>query len=278
LAIARRYDRSQVLKVGTHKMKLSNRAKSALATAGYSMDESSAIAQLAAFAAQNSGIDWANYYTHGDKRPGAWREGRRAYTQECRSITADWKRFKDALIQAALAGVTDEIVIAEAPHAFSGRLEWVSKDYLRQKHGLNADYSPRWDYCTGQYFPTEYRKAAATVLENATRTAKRNRPPEQRTVTSIAELRALNEANGGCWFGKSEMRFFGTRIESGILPGNRFVTSEQPPHGSRKFSVRSFDAQGDIDTVGDFCAYSNRADALLAARNFNVDNAITNAA
>ena len=248
-------------------MKLSNRAKSALATAGYSTDEQSAIAQLAAFAAQNSGIEPRNYYDPFDIRNGrreAYFQGRRAFAQEVRSITADWKRFRHALIQAAIDGVTDADVIREAPHAYSGRLEWVSVDYLRRKHGLNTDYTPGWNYCTGQYFPTEYRKAAACLLETAARLRRADRPAEMRSPVSIQDLKELNRKNGGCWFDQDSMRFFGTRICGGIRFGRFFITSEQPPHGSRRWSIRSFGKTGRIDTVGSFCAYLSLAQAEAA--------------
>jgi hypothetical protein len=75
----------------------------------------------------------------------------------------------------------------------------------------------------------------------------------------------LNEQNGGCWFEPDTMRFFGTRIESGIINGRYFITSEQQDGDSpRKFSVRSFDEAGKIDTVGEFHGYDTKAEALGA--------------
>lgn len=237
-------------------MKLTNRAKSALATAGYSANEQTAIAQLVAFAAQNSGIEFRDYYDPRDCNKQAILDGRRAYAQECRSITQDWRRFKEALIQAGIDQVIDGDVIAAAPGAFSSRLEWKS----------NGCGGGHWNYCTGQYFCTEYRKAAATVLEAAARARRASRPAEKRTPASIEDLKQLNRKNGGCWFEPSTMRFFGTRICGGIQFGRFFISSEQPPHGQRKYSVRSFDEAGDIDTVGEFCAYDTQAQAQAALR------------
>lgn len=244
-------------------MKISNRAKSALATAGYSVVETSAIAQLAAFAAQNSGIDFRNYYDPRDCNKQAVRDGRRAYASECRSITADWKRFKDALIQAGVDCVTDADVIAAAPQAFSGRLEWRPKQHHDTATG---QFVGQWDYCTGQYFPTEYRKAAATLLETAARLKRASRPPEHRMPTCIAELRALNRKNGGCWFEPGTMRFFGTRICGDVQFGRFFITSEQPPHGPRQYSVRSFNETGDVETEGEFGKFETQAQAQSALR------------
>lgn len=214
-----------------------------------------AICALVEFAAQNPKLELGNY--------GFDQNGRKAYKQEARNITTDWHRFQNALWEALAAGVKDADVIEAAKSAFSGRLEWVSKEYLREKHSLNTDYTPRWDYTTGQYWPTEYRKAAASVLEYATRDRQRQPKTEQMPRT-ISELKALNEKNGGCWFGKAEKRFFGTRIESGVIAGHYFITSEQPPHDRRKFTIRSFDAVGDVDTVGEFCAYNSASEARTA--------------
>lgn len=233
-------------------MKMTNRAKSALATAGLSAIESSAIAQLCAFAAQNSGMDARDYYDPHDLLSGrrsVYYQGVSAYKAEARSINADWRRFKDALAVAGAEGVTEADVIAEAPRAYSGRLSWAGG---------------HWEYCTGQYFPTEYRQAACAVLDAAIRRVRQSRPPQKLMPTSISELKALNEKNGGCWFGRGEMRFFGTRIESGIIRGRYFITSEQPPNGARAYSVRSFDDEGSIDTVGKFCSHATKASALVA--------------
>lgn len=249
-------------------MKLTNRAKSALATAGYPVNESSAIAQLVAFAAQNSGIDPRNYFDNwGDKN------GVKAFKDEQRSISEEWRRFKQALQVAAIEGVTDADVISEAPHAFSGRLEW--------KASRNAPIAEgeRWEYCTGQYFPTEYRAAAATLLEYATRKVRQARPPTtQDRITSIAELKALNAKNGGCWFEPSTMRFFRTKIESGIIGGRYFITSEQQDDDRpRNYTVRSFDTDGSIDTVGKFHEHHTKADAMDALREHLKATATVNA-
>jgi hypothetical protein len=271
------------------KTNISNRARAALATAGYDIASNPAIAALVAFAAQNPGLEPGNYIS--DPRD---LNGRRAFASEARSISADWRRFKAALVEAGTEGVTDAQVIEAAPRAFSGRLGFVAtcslwgtqeaskvteaKDHNgkpgyvlsptngkgQSSHQFREVVSIGVDYCTGQYFPTEYRKAAACVLEDAARIVRRSRPKVEQMPRSIAELKELNRANGGCWFEPSSMRFFGSRIESGIIRGRYFITSEQPPHGPRKYSVRSFDAKGSVDTVGEFCDYTTKADAMAA--------------
>lgn len=231
----------------------------------YNSKTNPAIAALVEFAAQNSGIESANYFQSWQDRSGI-----RAYRSETRDIGNDWKRFREALAIAAMEGVKDEHVIKEAPHAFSGRLEWKTTRTVWEGEAPNCTSREvaapgHWDYCTGQYFPTEYRKAAATLLEYATRLVRQAREPVKGAPVSIAALKHLNELNGGCWFEKSSMRFFGTRIESGIINGRYFITSEQQDEGRpRKFSIRTFDDEGSVDTVGEFHSHDTKRDALEA--------------
>jgi hypothetical protein len=265
---------------------MTKRAEKMLASAGYNSNENPAISALVEFAAQNSGIETGNYFDPYDRQAGrmqTYRDGVNAYRQEQRSISADLKRFKEALSAAHSDGVKDADVIEAAPRAFSGRLTWrdaklpkcvkCGADALCSAHAtentaqLKAYYATRnsWEYCTSQYFPTEYRKAAATVIEAATRTVRQARPAQKAKVASIADLKRLNEQNGGCWFEKASMRFFGTRIESGILRGHYFITSEQQDDDRpRKFTVRSFDDEGSIETVGEFHAHDSKASAIEA--------------
>ena len=156
--------------------------------------------------------------------------------------------------------MTDKEVIAAAPQAFSGRLTW-------EPYGKQGDPNQGhvWNYCAGQYFPTEYRKAAATVLEYALREVRRSRPAAKQQVSTISELKALNERNGGCWFERGTMRFFGTRIETGIIRGQYFVTSEQQDSDRpRLYTLRSFNDEGDVATVGEFQGHNSKAAAIAS--------------
>src|SRR6266478_3745368 len=236
--------------------------------------EQPAIAALVAFATQRSGIDRNNYYSPWDAGQ-TLRDGQRAFKEEQRDIKADLKRFRVALSTAAAEGVTDADLIAEAPQAFSGRLSWVDgqarcgctyappvglhawashfegkiHDVCGQPYRLEL-IDAHWVYCTGQYFPTEYRKAAATLLEYATRRVRQARPPETaECITSIAQLRDLNERNGGCWFSRSTMKFHGTTIQSGIIRDEYFITLDKrgfDESAGYGYTVRAFNSQGDV--------------------------------
>ncbi len=98
------------------------------------------LANLDAFVRQRSGMDYRNY---GDAA---------SYRSEQRSITRDLRDYRTLRAAVQWREGIDAAALKEAFRAFSGRLTWDGK---------------RMDYCTGQYFPTEYRKAACAVLASA---------------------------------------------------------------------------------------------------------------
>lgn len=108
------------------------------------------IAALRAFINQRSGIEWANYNC------GDYKRSREAFNGDYRPIL---KRGRQARAMLAVVEACDDITaddLIEASRAFSGRLQFVERD---GRVGV--------DYCTGQYFPTEYRAAACAVLASA---------------------------------------------------------------------------------------------------------------
>lgn len=87
------------------------------------------------------------------------------------------------------------------------------------------------------------------------------------TVNSIKD--SMRSA-GSHWFDPDTMRFFGTKVESTVYQGDGgvfFVTSEQPPHGQRGWTVRRFDAVlSKISTIGELAGHS-KEDAHTIASN-----------
>jgi hypothetical protein len=101
---------------------------------------------LRVFARQRSGIEWGNYGGDGS-----------AYRSEVRSITKDYAQAKVLLRSVELRGISADDIVRASRDAYSGRLTMTER----------ADGSIRIDYCTGQYFPTEYRRAVCAVLASA---------------------------------------------------------------------------------------------------------------
>ena len=92
---------------------------------------------------------------------------------------------------------------------------------------------------------------------------------------TLADFKRAHKAAGGHFFDRGAMRFFESRIESGLLKGGYFITSERFASisydadieiPSRMFHVRKIDEEWPlgIDRIGDH--YETREDAMDAVR------------
>ena len=100
---------------------------------------------LTKFVRQRPGLEYGNY---GDSR---------SYRAESRSISRDLQHATELIEQVGLSdSLSADAIIAACRGAYSSRLE-----ITETADGL------RIDYCTGQYFPTEYRRAVCAVLAGA---------------------------------------------------------------------------------------------------------------
>jgi hypothetical protein len=100
------------------------------------------IDSMRTFAHQRPGLEYGNY---GD---------RTSYQSEMRAITKDLHQARELLRYVELRdSITGDDIITASKNAYSGRLT------------IAADATI--DYCTGQYWPTEYRRAVCAVLASA---------------------------------------------------------------------------------------------------------------
>lgn len=123
------------------KVKTEKISKRALNLINHSGAISTAMRRLIIFAAQNPGFDPANYGGCAS-----------AYRSDSRQAQKAWREFYDLVWHYNIERLSNDDLQQAGKQAFSGRLEWNGKE---------------WDYCTGQYFPTEYRWAAVAVLKAA---------------------------------------------------------------------------------------------------------------
>ena len=245
------------------------------------IDVNEVLAALETWIKQRPGVDPRDY--------GDGRDGFKSYRAEVRAIGQDRKRALKALDEARGA------ILADSFRAFSGRLEWVPA-YIGTLELLNPDLRfgagskiangapsvtpAHLSYTTGQYWPTEYRKAAAAVLESYIASWRRKyaaEHPPTFTYRTIEDVKAANRAVGGHWFDADTMRFFHTRIESGLIACDwqaasdnvaatprkgRFITSERCHEGDdRRYTIREAQPDGSIETIGRFQQYSTRDEA-----------------
>ena len=97
---------------------------------------------LRVFINSRPGLEWGNYGTA------------KSYREESRRITR--QRDDARILLSAVSsrdGITAADIIAASRSAYSGRLSI----------GADGDLN----YCTGQYYPTEYRAAVCAVLSSA---------------------------------------------------------------------------------------------------------------
>lgn len=103
------------------------------------------LAALEAFVLSRPGLEPGNY---GDAQ---------SYRAEVRSIGKDLDNARTLLRQVGLRSITADDLRAAARSAYSGRLSLTEEP--------SGDV--RISYCTGQYYPTEYRRAVCAVLASA---------------------------------------------------------------------------------------------------------------
>lgn len=85
--------------------------------------------------------------------------------------------------------------------------------------------------------------------------------------TSIRQIISANERNRGNFFSEKTMRFWGCRVSAEVVGGCYFVTSERDfSNTQRLYTIRKANADGTIDTVGDFQAYATLEQAKRAMR------------
>lgn len=87
--------------------------------------------------------------------------------------------------------------------------------------------------------------------------------------TELDQVVEASRANGHHWFSPDTMRYFGTRLESPLIQGRWFITSECQDDATmpRMYTVRLVtDDRGTIETVGEFMAYATLAEAQTAIR------------
>jgi hypothetical protein len=82
---------------------------------------------------------------------------------------------------------------------------------------------------------------------------------------TIDQMAALNRAAGHNWFNHDTLEWFGCKIESSVLHGRYFISSEQDQHGAwggeRRYTIRMVDDRGVVHSLGQFGEYTNLVEA-----------------
>jgi hypothetical protein len=162
------------------------------------------------------------------------------------------KFVKSGQLETLLNQLSD----ADIQRAFSGRLS------------INAD--SQLEYCTGQYYPTEFQGALKSALESLIASANRLNP-ELADLTrqmTISDIKDLNARNGGFFFSRDTMRFFQSKLSRKVIAvktGWLFITSERHREERRGYTIRHCDQAGDVYSISEFQEFSTEKQAIKAA-------------
>jgi len=81
-------------------------------------------------------------------------------------------------------------------------------------------------------------------------------------MKTISDVKRGNKAGGMFFFERKTMSFFKSKIESGLLKGRFFITSEQNREDEpRAYTVREVQEDYSIKTIGAFMGYKSKAAA-----------------
>lgn len=92
-----------------------------------------------------------------------------------------------------------------------------------------------------------------------------NRPITPGPFRTLDEIKTHNKETGHHFFDDDTMRFFRSHLHGPVFAGRLFVTSEKPPHGSRRYTIRVAHDDGSISSYQGFMHYATRRAALQDA-------------
>ena len=112
-----------------------------------------------------------------------------SYRQESRAITKDLNHARKLLGKVERSGITAQDLIVASNEAFCGRLTIIPANSYSDEFKI--------EYCVGQYFATEYRKAVCAVLARALWNHWREDRKDGDIMTSGQQLRAIARSELG---------------------------------------------------------------------------------
>ena len=112
-----------------------------------------------------------------------------SYLKESRAITRDLNHARKLLGKVERSSITAQDLIVASNEAFCGRLTIIPANSYSDEF--------RIEYCVGQYFATEYRKAVCAVLARALWNHWREDRKDGDIMTTGQQLRAIARSELG---------------------------------------------------------------------------------
>jgi len=92
---------------------------------------------------------------------------------------------------------------------------------------------------------------------------------DSKQYTSIVQIISEAQSAGSHFFDEATLRFFSSRIHSKIYGGCYFITSERDNYrdsNPRFYTIRKYEGGLKVETVGEFCQYTSKAQAISAVK------------
>jgi hypothetical protein len=105
------------------------------------------------------------------------------------------------------------------------------------------------DPATVKFVPYTYRKNHHLIEPIVRDIYGHEVPRGEGPFKNIDEIKQANREAGKFFFSPDTMRFFDSHILTGVIGGRFFITSEQPPEGPRRYSVRVAWEDGGVSTM-----------------------------
>ena len=112
-----------------------------------------------------------------------------SYLKESRAITRDLNHARKLLGKVERSSITAQDLIVASNEAFCGRLTIIPANSYSDEFKI--------EYCVGQYFATEYRKAVCAVLARALWNHWREDRKDGDLMTTGQQLRAIARSELG---------------------------------------------------------------------------------
>ena len=112
-----------------------------------------------------------------------------SYLKESRAITKDLNHARKLLGKVERSSITAQDLIVASNEAFCGRLTIIPANSYSDEFKI--------EYCVGQYFATEYRKAVCAVLARALWNHWREDRKDGDLMTTGQQLRAIARSELG---------------------------------------------------------------------------------
>lgn len=84
---------------------------------------------------------------------------------------------------------------------------------------------------------------------------------KEKRFKNMKEVEEKNKSMGNYWFSDGAIDFFKSKIETELIDGRYFISSEKQRRQERKYTIREVSKEGRIKTVGEYRQFNTKEEA-----------------